>query len=202
MPCGLSGDAATRVTTKRTQCPPFGSTTRTCPPAFAEAKLQLRAGRSRSRSRSTSRVGSRRSVIALSYHTKATQAREAVGGPPFLGAHDPREPQRAVGDRAGGDTVGLCGVALDHDHLVERIGQQPGLADREARQARVADIGDVARLVALVERDQAGRQAAIGEGAMDAPETGTGAVLEQRFGAEITGPRCCIVGPRRSVSSR
>src|SRR5487761_118126 len=63
MPCGFSGDTGTRVTTNRTQWPPSGSTTRTCP----------------SRSRSTSRVRSRGSVTAYSYHTEATQAREGFG---------------------------------------------------------------------------------------------------------------------------
>src|SRR6266436_3232584 len=65
MPCGFSGDTGTRVTTNRTQWPPSGSTTRTCP----------------SRSRSTSRIGSRGSVTTYGYHTEATQAREAFGGP-------------------------------------------------------------------------------------------------------------------------
>src|SRR5215469_704318 len=58
MPYGFSAETGTRVTTNRTQWPPSGSTTRTCP----------------SRSRSTSRVGSRGSVTVYSYHTEATQA--------------------------------------------------------------------------------------------------------------------------------
>src|SRR5579883_102204 len=61
MPCGFSGDTGTRVTTNRTQWPPSGSTTRTCP----------------SRSRSTSRVGSRGSVTVYSYHNEATHASES-----------------------------------------------------------------------------------------------------------------------------
>jgi hypothetical protein len=72
-------------------------------------------------------------------------------------ADDPRQAERALRDRAVGDAVGLRGVALDRDLLVERIGQQPRLADREARQPGVADIGHVARLVALVEGNDAGR---------------------------------------------
>src|SRR6266852_5551855 len=60
MPCGLSADTGTRVTTNRTQWPPSGSTTRTCP----------------SRSRSTSRVGSRGAATQYCYHTEATPATE------------------------------------------------------------------------------------------------------------------------------
>jgi len=35
--------------------------------------------------------------------------------------HDSRQPQRALGDRGGGDPVGLRGIALDGDLLVERM---------------------------------------------------------------------------------
>ena len=69
--------------------------------------------------------------------------------------------QHAARDRAGRQPVGLRSVALDGDLLVQRIGQQPLLADREGRQARIADIGDHARLVALVDRQDAGRQAGV-----------------------------------------
>ena len=43
----------------------------------------------------------------------------------------------------------------------KRIRQQPRLAGRERRQARVADIGDVIGLVAFVERQDAGRRSAL-----------------------------------------
>src|SRR5437899_1780595 len=65
MPCGFAGDTGTRVTTNRTQCPPAGSTTSTCP----------------SRSRSTSRTGSRGSAIlgGQGYHTEATFINRILG---------------------------------------------------------------------------------------------------------------------------
>src|SRR3982074_3761232 len=87
MPCGFSGDTGTSVTTNRTQCPPSGSTTSTCP----------------SRSRRTSRVGSRGRVTTYSYLTEATQASEGClrQGPSFRSS----VPLRSATD--GGRQLGL-----------------------------------------------------------------------------------------------
>src|SRR5450759_4313112 len=52
----------TRVTTNRTQWPPAGSTTKTCP----------------SRSRSTSRVGSRGSIVTQCYQIKITISKRRI----------------------------------------------------------------------------------------------------------------------------
>src|SRR5262249_5410035 len=58
-------------------------------------------------------------------------------------AYQPGKAQCAIDDRAAGDPIGLRRVALDRDLLVERIGQQARLAEREARQPGIADIGHI-----------------------------------------------------------
>src|SRR4051794_7143543 len=65
MPCGFSGDTGTSVTTNRTQCPPSGSTTSTCPVKVAK---HIEG--------SDHAVASRHTVIILKQHMQG----RAVGG--------------------------------------------------------------------------------------------------------------------------